>query len=73
MKVNKSEKLIWKHKSIPINYLVGILVGSSPCIIFFQVIIIGILVQNKYSFAAGIIGELIAFGGFWIIWYDLGS
>ena len=32
-----------------------------------------ILVQNKYSFAAGIICELIAFGGFWIIWYDLGS
>ena len=32
-----------------------------------------ILVKNKYSFAAGIICELIAFGGFWIIWYDLGS
>ena len=49
MKVNNSEKLIWKHKSIPINYLVGILVGSSPCIIFFQVIIIGIM-RNYVGF-----------------------
>ncbi len=47
MKVNKSEKLVWKHKCIPFYYLAGIFAGSSTCIIFLIAGIILILLNYK--------------------------
>ncbi len=39
MKVNNSEKLVWKHKCIPFSYIARIFRGSILCIIFLQVVI----------------------------------
>ena len=47
MKVNKSEKLVWKHKCIPFYYLAGIFGYSSICIVFLIPIIIGMLLNYK--------------------------
>ena len=47
MKVNNSEKIVWKQKCIPFDYIAGIFVGSSICIIFLQVIITGILLNYR--------------------------
>ncbi len=47
MKVNKSEKLVWKHKCIPFYYLSTIFVVSSICIVFLIPIIILILLNYK--------------------------
>ncbi len=47
MKVNNSEKLVWKHKCIPFYYLGGIFRYSSTCIIFLIAGIILILLNYE--------------------------
>jgi len=39
MKVNNSEKLVWKCKNTPFYYIAGIFTGSILCIVFLQVVI----------------------------------
>lgn len=47
MKVNNSEKLVWKHKCFPFYHLATIFIGSSTCIIFFVAVIIIILLNYE--------------------------
>lgn len=47
MNDNNSEKLVWKHKSIPTNHLISLIIGSSFCILFLLIIVIGILLNFK--------------------------
>lgn len=47
MKVNNSEKIVWKQKCIPFDYSAGIFVGSITCIIFLQAVIMIILLNYR--------------------------
>ena len=47
MKVNNSEKLGWKYKCIPFDYIAGIFMGSSLCIIFLIAVLIVILLDYR--------------------------
>ena len=54
--MNSSEKLVWKHKSIPFYYINGIFFGSSPCIIFLIAVLMAILLDFRgYSDIVSII------------------